>query len=360
MLFFCNMRCVTNPTRRPLIFLTAHDYERKSSSIRNLAARVSQAAARHGHCFLGKRLHELLLDINESAMTNASRQITLRILIVAIVSIAAISQQTSAAESVSVITKSGRTFRGAVDAKSSDTHLWLRFGSTRAQLLRPIDWSNVESVTYEGRVLDSAASRKLAAELKSVAPKMPSKIGVRRENQRSDAELAQQALAQSPARAVSLEITAYAANWDRDVEVDGLVITVTPRDEYGQILPTSGTLEVELISEMSRVRETITAGESRIRNERIGRWTQRVAPEHFDALGASYRLPFQAIHPEFTPSLINLSLVNAKLSAPGSGTLNASTTAVRIRPLSTFRDRYENRHGGRFAPIERTGRGKVQ
>jgi hypothetical protein len=265
-----------------------------------------------------------------------------------------------AAEPVMVRTKSGRTFRGEVDSKTDDARLWLRFGSTNVQIVRSIDWSQVVSVTSGGRTFDAAGFRPIAAKVSSAAPKRPPRAAARYAEP-TDERLAEQALPYAPPRAVSLEIFAYPANWDSDVEVDGLVVTIVPRDDYGDMAPVSGSLEVELVTEMSRAGEMIISGQSQVRTQRIGRWTHRVLAQDFDTLGASYRLPYQAIHPEFQRNVINLSLVNARLSVPGSGTLNASTTDVRIRPLSTIRDRYENRTGGdRFFPIERTGRGKLE
>ncbi|MCG8585520.1 MAG: hypothetical protein MI757_12485 [Pirellulales bacterium] len=281
--------------------------------------------------------------------------------LVSVALVVTINQPRSAfADDVVVVsTKSGRTFRGAVDAKSNNTRLWLRSGATQIQILRPIEWTQVESVIHNGTQLSGAAFHKIAASVKTSAPKMPWPRAERGAG-KSDAERAQEALKELPPRVVAIDISAFPANWDRDVEVDGLVVTVTPLDGFGEMLPTSGTLEVELVTEMSRAGETITAGESRIRNQRIGRWTRRVEPEHFGVMGASYRLPFKAIHPEFEHNLINLGLVNARLSVPGTGTFNASATDVRVRPLSTYRDRLENRHGGRFEPIERTGQGKIE
>jgi len=270
----------------------------------------------------------------------------------------------SAAESVTVTTKSGRTFRGVVDARTDDAKLWLRFGTAQAQIMRPLAWTGIDRINYEGRELSASAFQKVANDVMTAAPKMPPFSAASEETDaertHTDAELAQQALAASPAVARSLYITAAPANWDSDVEVDGLIVTIYPRDEYGELVHVSGSLEVELVTEMSRMRETITAGESRIRNQRIGRWVRAVAVEDFGPLGASFKLPFEAVHPEFSQRVIDFSLVNARLSVPGEGMLWASTTAVRIQPLSPTRDRLENRTGSRFFPIERTGRGKQQ
>ena len=258
----------------------------------------------------------------------------------------------SAEERVSVTTKSGRTFRGVVDAKTDDAKLWIRSGTAVAQITRPIAWTRIESVNYDGRDFDASSFQKIAKDLMTAAPKLPritTSVDV------ASGEHSQAELARAPR---SLYITAFAANWDNDVEVDGLIVTIFPRDDYGELVASRGSLEVELITEMSRIRETITQGESRVRNARIGRWVRAVRVEDYGPLGASYKLPFEAVHPEFSRRVIDFSLVNARFSIPGEGMLSASTTAVRIRPLSPTRDRLENRGGGRFFPIERTGRGK--
>ena len=290
-----------------------------------------------------------------------------RVCIASIVLILTVSDAGSsrAAELASVTTKSGRTFRGVVDAKTDNATLWLRFGSAQAQIVRPIAWTRIDHVGYDGRKLDAASFQKIAAKVKTVAPKMPPFAALPNdaedaEGTHTDAELAQRALAEPAAVARSLYITAFPANWDNDVEVDGLIVTIYPRDEFGELVPVRGSLEVELVTEMSRIRETITAGESRVRNARIGRWVRAVEVDDFGPFGASYKLPFEAVHPEFSRRVIDFSVVNARLSVPGDGTLSASTTAVRIQPLSATRDRLENRSGSRFLPIERTGRGKRQ
>jgi len=73
--------------------------------------------------------------------------------------------------------------------------------------------------------------------------------------------------------------------------------------------------------------------------------------------GAVYRLPFQAVHPEFDTDWAAHGLVHVRLTVPGHGVFEASQEVVRIRAFSPIRDELEMSTGRRFFPIERTGRG---
>ena len=94
-----------------------------------------------------------------------------------------------------------------------------------------------------------------------------------------------------------LEIEAGPARWDNYVETDGMLIYIAPKDDYGNVVPVRGTLDVDLIAEH--------AGVVRLPDpfSRIGHWSQAVRPEDFGPYGAVYRLPFQDVNPEFSNHL---------------------------------------------------------
>lgn len=157
-------------------------------------------------------------------------------------------------------------------------------------------------------------------------------------------------------RVASLWIDAWVANWDSDVEVDGLIVEVQPIDADGWLVPVRGTLVANLIG--------IEDGIVRRKDPfvRMGRWSKSVEPEDFGGYGslaagpARYKLPFRSFHPEFDLALKSKAALNVRLSVPGHGVFEATESSVRIRPHSQIRDMRQQLRGARFFPLERTGR----
>lgn len=149
----------------------------------------------------------------------------------------------------------------------------------------------------------------------------------------------------------ALTIDARVANWDGDVEVDGLIVEIRPLDAEGGVIAVDGTLEISLLGWRSG-----TSGFEQV-PVRVGRWTKRLRQDEFGPLGAHFRFPFQSVHPEYHLDWAPHGGVHARLSVPGQGVFEATDAAVRIRPYSAFRDRLQHTTGGRFVPLERTGRG---
>lgn len=259
---------------------------------------------------------------------------------------------------VSVSLASGRTLRGAIDPRSDDAHLWLVRGDAQASITRPIAWSSIESAEHDKLPLTMA-------ELQTIARDVAAK---RRVEAVADVNLPAwrgvfASAPPAPTSAIehdqvrSLAINAYHANWDNDIESDGLVIEVLPLDRYGQVVPVTGSLEVELIA--PEVRRFHDAPHGRgLTLERIGNWTATVHNEDFVPSGARIELPFQAVHPEFDTKILPHGLVHARLVVPGQGTFDTSDEFIRLRPWSPLRDKYWRDTGRRFFPNEQTGRGQ--
>jgi hypothetical protein len=153
----------------------------------------------------------------------------------------------------------------------------------------------------------------------------------------------------------SVTFDARLANWDGDVETDGLILDVLPISEDGYLLPARGMVEVELLAPQHRMfhHAPLSGGDTL---ERVERWTQTVALEDFTASGARLKLPFGAVHPEFDWDWTPVGLVHVRLIIPGDGIFEDSLDGLRIRPYAPNRDRYEMNRGRRFAPTERVGR----
>ena len=164
----------------------------------------------------------------------------------------------------------------------------------------------------------------------------------------------------------AVHVDAYIANWDADVETDGLVVRVHPLDSTGNLVAVRGTLRVQMIVARPR---NIYAGPRSQRHyfDRVGQWTLRVQPRDFGRSGARYKLPFQAVNPERVTVPANqqpkrfepqFGLVHAQLVVPGAGVFEDSRDAVNLRPFSPVRDALQRSQSRRFFSIERTARGR--
>lgn len=261
----------------------------------------------------------------------------------------------ASAESYEVEVGSGRRFAADIDPRTDQETLWLSFGERSAKVARPIQWDRVvrvsdETGTYSraefipvalARAAAVAAEGRDAASRRSTAV-VPAALEV-------FPDLAPAPL--SP-RVTHVDVDAFVANWDPDVEADGVVVYVTPVDRHGNDASINGTLVVELFGERPTVRPE---GE---KFPRLGRWTRTLTPDDFGPRGAVVRLKFQAVHPEFDRRVSSYGLLHARLNVPGSGAFETSVSTLRIRPYSAYRDSLETHRGHRFLPVERLGRTK--
>lgn len=274
-------------------------------------------------------------------------------------------------QTVTVMVTSGRSFTGRVDPRTDEAELWLRWSRGTMAILRRIDWERVVQAQVGGDTVPGAELFKAVAPKKEIVPvgepvetpppkvfrvhsngsAAPSGTKAPRSAFRSEAVAATGADRRAAPRVRSLDIDAWVANWDDDVEVDGLVVEVRPLDAAGATVPVQGTLHMTLIGwHTGRTR-------SRQPAVRLGRWTQLVHPDEPGSSIARYRLPFQSVHPEFDLKWWSFGTVHAKLSVPGQGVFEATESDVRVRPYSATRDHLQSATGHRFFPLERTGRG---
>ena len=257
------------------------------------------------------------------------------------------------AELLTVGTKSGRAFTGEVEGYSA-AGLWLRSGSGAMHVVRPIAWSRVVYVAVGEQKMTPEAALARLRRGEFVTPRVSTPAGAeelpapRRLTLSDDL---QEAPRPAPRDALpqSLSIEAQAANWDSDVESDGLLLHILPIDADGYVTPTHGLLEVELVGQQ---RATRSIGKPTVE---LARWSQMIEPSQFGPDGAVVKLPFGSVHPEFDTRIGPVGLVHARLAVAGAAVLEASYSAVRVRPYSAFRDRLEQLQGRRFLPSERTG-----
>ena len=270
-----------------------------------------------------------------------------------------------AAETVTVQAVSGRQFQGQVDPRTSESALWLRIGKPQAFVRRPIAWDRVVAVQVGEKKHSAAEFRRLIVspdwqwasdpfEDEPVAILSDDNGLPAPEDVSSNLQAAywepDSADLNSASLVTAIHIDADVANWDSDVEVDGLLVHIFPLNNNGETVEALGTLEVNLIGEgpTNLVRGNPFPA--------LGRWSQVVRPENVGPGGAIFRLPFQGMSPDFRGkwNLGSFGMVHARLSVAGQGVFEDTAAFTRIRPYSPVRDRMQQLRGTRFHPWELT------
>jgi len=250
---------------------------------------------------------------------------------------------------------SGRSMIGTFDPRSDASQLWLRSRQGPMTISRPIDWDRVVRAEIAGQTISGQQFRSVVAAVRVVRPVAEGDPAPLVQPVRDGASARPEPPPpEPPAKVRSLLVEADLANWDSDVEADGLVVRIAAVDETGRLASVDGTLEVELLTDLTGpVRQPQPF-------RQIGRWTRRVQAGDFAVGSAAYRLEFQGVHPEFDRQVAAHGAVHARLSVPGQGVFEATASTVRIRTHSPVRDRLEQATDGRhrFFPAELTGDGR--
>jgi len=260
---------------------------------------------------------------------------------------------------------SGRQFRGTLDPKSSGEELVLKSGSESVTIRRPIRWERIVRATLAGVAIEVDELRRLAEA--GSGGREPRDAGQGPASARlplslPGAEHLPEPLLEraeiAPARVTSIAFDARLANWDGDVETEGLWIDLVPLNGEGYLAHAGGTVQVELFASQRRdFSAAPLAGGDTL--ELVERWTRSVEPADFTTRGVRLKLPFGAVHPEFDQKWLAhyYGLVHVRFAAGGHGVFESSQDGLRIRPYAPLRDRLELQEGRRFLPTERTGRG---
>jgi hypothetical protein len=267
---------------------------------------------------------------------------------------------------------SGRQFRGSLDSVSSSDHLVLRSEQAGVTLRRPIRWERVTRAKADGMPVEVG---ELKARVEGVGDRgqgtgdrgrgtgdrgqKPAnrKIEMRGDPAVKTTSAEEEAVAEDSPRVAMVAFDAAIANWDADVETDGVLIDVAPVDINRRVVPVSGTVEVELFAPQRRTLDLApqSGGDTL---EVVERWTRAITPADFGPSGVRLRLPFGAITPELQPNWTawHYGLVHVRLSIPGHGVFEDSRDGVRIKPFAPNRDRLEMKTGQRFLSTENLGR----
>jgi hypothetical protein len=281
--------------------------------------------------------------------------------IVLLIGAPALLSVSSAAEpQLEVLLASGRVFHGAMDAASTSEHLVLRSEQGGITLRRPMEWPQIVELKSDGVTIEVAQLReKVVAQ--EATKQTESRHGTKKIELRGDAFLDEAAadlpMELPPPRVAMVTFDARIANWDADLETDGLVIDVAPLDIDGQIVPVTGTLEVSLYARERRILEQapFSGGDT---TELVERWSQPIAAsQRFTGYGTRLRLPFGTAHPELDSkwAVSPYGLVHVRFVVPGHGVFEDSRDGLRLRPFAPNRDRLQQSTGHRFLPAENLG-----
>jgi hypothetical protein len=307
-------------------------------------------------------------------------------IVLTVIGLACCAGGTQAGEPISLRLGSGRLIVGETSPRTNAAKLWLVQRAGSAQLSRPIAWEKIIAVEFRSQSLTGRQLRDLLVETKVAG------VGLASLQHGEDATTSAPNTAEDPFRddpphveelplqtpesagspnngeaiivieplvppVESVRIDAHLANWDADVEVDGLVVQVVPVDRFGQVAPVRGTLQVELFGIRHIAFQDAPSKRGRS-YERLGSWTQLIAPEYIHSDGGSFKLPFQAAQPEFDTRIGLHGLLHARFAVPGAGVFETSLDSIRLRPFAPLRDSLERDTGLRFFPTEATTRGK--
>jgi hypothetical protein len=261
-----------------------------------------------------------------------------------------------AGEVVSVQLDDGKHLRAQVDERTNADRLWLRFGSGSVVILRSIEWNRITEAQHDGASIDHDTLREFASAADSdpaPAPNVfPTQPGGPTYSDRA------RELLDFGRRVSTVDFDAHLANWDGDVEFDGIALRLLPLDADGRVTKIRGTLNVELFASR-KVRFNDAPNSRGHTTQRVGRWTVQVNPQEVSPEGVLVKLPFRTVHPEFDTSWASHGLVHARLVVPGHGVFEHSFDGVRVRPFAPLRDQRERQGEPRFLPTERTGINRV-
>jgi catechol 2,3-dioxygenase-like lactoylglutathione lyase family enzyme len=247
-----------------------------------------------------------------------------------------------AADVITVTLRSGRTFTAAVDPRTDEDRLWLRFGEGSTVLLRPVAWEAVVGAWRDGQPVEPEQLRREAESLWET------------EEQAETAPLPQpdesaihfEPLAPHPGpppRVASVAFDAHLANFDADAEADGLIVVIRPLDSWGRLVAAEGTVEVELIGAVRRTFHSAPRSGGAV-HQTLGRWTKSLHAAVPAPDGYLFKLPFPG--------------------RDGGGRLAASRGRVRVRLVvpgcGVFEDEREGTPIAPFTPLADSAAGFIR
>ena len=288
-------------------------------------------------------------------MTVATIPTNIAILLLATVLALSCGDAGHASEIVSLRLTDGTKLTAEVHPRTNEEHLWLRFGSDHTVILRAVAWEQISESSIGDEPVSAATLQQLAAEVESES-ELPPAPAPRPSTEPTYADQARELLGFSR-RVTSVDFDAHLANWDRDVEFDGIALRLFPLDTDGQLTSARGTLYVELVAARRQDFNQVPNARGQVPS-RLGQWTVAVDASEVTENGILVKLPFQSNQPEFDTTWAAHGLVHIRFVVPGHGVFEHSFDGVRVRPYAPLRDAMERQGGQRFLPTELTGVGK--
>ncbi len=266
--------------------------------------------------------------------------------------LAVTNESVRAAEEVTVRLHDGTKMTAELHPRTGVEHLWLKFGEGRTVILRSVAWQRIDGVTIGDTEVTAAKLQSLVSQNTDQFDS-PSELPSPAATIATQAQQAHQLLGFTQ-RVTAVDFDARLANWDRDVEFDGIVVRLFPLDANGQIAHVRGTVHAELVA--GRRTDFNDAPHNRgLVPRQLGKWTVQVSQSQATDDGVIVKLPFQANHPEFDTKWATHGLVHVRFVVPGHGVFEHSFDGVRVRPFAPLRDELQRQGRQRFLPTERTG-----
>ena len=271
---------------------------------------------------------------------------------------------------VTVHMRNGKMTKGLVDADTDKFHLVLRRASANVVLRTRVPWMSVSLVTADEWVLSAEQMKLLIPQLSSMGSRTAFNGSSFIKDSRpywiagDTAALASRGGVVSvavsdrsgdihAARSVkSLQLVTQLANWDSDAAIDGLLVEIRPLDQFGQLVPVDGQLNLKLLGLSRTPGGQVQPGLSPVEFPELATWTQAVHKADFMREGAIYRLEFRGFRPERDLSIDPVGMISARLVVPGTGTFAASEGLTVLRPYSPIRDFHQMFRGTRTLPRE--------
>jgi hypothetical protein len=251
-------------------------------------------------------------------------------------------------ETISVRLASGRTFTGLVHARTSSERLWLQFGSNSATLMRPIQWSAVESITHDDQSINQQQVLGLltasGAEQHDIdrEAKADNSIDITIRNAPSEVDL-QSHTTDAPdhaPQATHIDFYATLHNWDADPQADGLLLHLQLLDANGQPIAAPGSLQAELFAPVERRFQAVPHGRG-ASVVPLARWSHTVREQDYRHGEVVLKLPFTAAKPVGTDLAAAYGLLHVRFAVPGHGVLQDSYDGITLRRFTPTRDLLE-------------------
>ena len=216
----------------------------------------------------------------------------------------------------------GVNVRAVFDKRTDQERLWLTTSLGDGSLSQSIPWEEVTQVEIGGQSFEGRIVRAAVATLRDASPSRheaapPGLIRLDAETTGSDSwesadSRASRSRTSASPKIEAMTVSAWLANWDQDVAVDGLAVELTAYDSYGDPVPCDGTVNFV-------IQAWKTSGRNRHLEVRPERWTRTVTADEFRSGSVFFRLPFRAIEPHGSSAWWPHGVLQIRLAVPGIG-----------------------------------------